>query len=136
MLRKMLKTINSRLNERGQEVLDPTPMAIPVGFAKPESLEARMARAVRLASLHAANQGFETIEEAEDFDTGEDDYVPYSEHEVVYDEGLKKEVSKREKIQLDRDRAHFDAYVKANPPKRKKKVDPDPSDDSSKKEPR
>lgn len=125
MLRKMVKKLNERLNERGQEVLDPTPLAIPAGFVKPESLEAKMARAIRVASLQAQSQGFETVEEADDFDIPDDpDTLPDSPWETVFDPGIGKEISKQEKRHLDQHRAQFDEYVAKNPVKKKAKAAP------------
>lgn len=72
------------LNERGHEILDPTPVAIPVGFKKPLSLEERMIRFIRSERVraHLDQSGHETFEEADDFNVGEDfDPVsPYEEH--------------------------------------------------------
>lgn len=57
------------LNSNGHEVPDPTPMTVPAGFEKPESLRDQMLRMIRghfLAQRSA--EGYETPEEAEDFD--------------------------------------------------------------------
>lgn len=70
------------LNERGHEVPDPEPVAVPVRFQAPESLEDRIKRIIRAdLSARAQAQGFETFEEADDFEVG-DDYDPRSPHEL------------------------------------------------------
>ena len=63
------------LNERGQEVLDPRPLAIPVGFQRPPTLQEQIRRLMRYEYDNLRRAGVddvETPEEAEDFDTGED----------------------------------------------------------------
>lgn len=74
------------LNEKGHEVLDATPVARPVGWSRPESLQEQIRRFVRNElSQHAAAQGHETWEEAEDFEVG-DDYDPRSPYELDDDQ--------------------------------------------------
>lgn len=70
------------VNAQGQEVLDPTPMAPPVGYQRTESMFDIVQRMTREALLQQEleKQGFETFEEADDFEVG-DDYEPPSEHE-------------------------------------------------------
>lgn len=76
----------SRLDENGREVLDPTPLATAVGFKRPESLAQMVARLCRgVISDRAAEQGYETEEEADDFDCEDDeflgDHMPVSPYE-------------------------------------------------------
>lgn len=62
------------LNERGHEVPDPTPMALPVGVKRPLSLREQIQRFVREElSAVSAQQGHETFEEADDFDIEDED---------------------------------------------------------------
>lgn len=76
----------AKLNERGHEILDPEPMAIPLGFKKPETLAEQIRRMVKTEmSQAAASQGQETFEEADDFDIG-DDYDPTSPYEQNFDQ--------------------------------------------------
>lgn len=80
----MLK--NERLTKDGREILDPTPINIPVGYRQPETLEQKIARMVaieRLSQESAANGG-ETFEESLDFDVG-DDIDPTTPWEVLAD---------------------------------------------------
>lgn len=76
------------LNEKGHEILDPEPVAMPVGFRVPESLTDQIRRFVKAElSLAASAQGHESFEEADDFDI-EDDFHgndPQSEWELNFD---------------------------------------------------
>lgn len=60
------------LNDQGQLVPDPTPMAPPIGYKKTESMVEIVRRQVRLASLEAQAAGAETLEQSDDFDVGDD----------------------------------------------------------------
>lgn len=76
----------AKLNDRGHEILDNTPIEIPLGWRKPESLTEQMRRLIRTEmSIRAQDQGFETFEEADDFDVDEDDPLPQSEWEMTYE---------------------------------------------------
>lgn len=70
-------------NEDGQFMPDPTEIAPPVGYQKQPSMFERVRELVRSEQLRAAAQdnGFESFEDADDFDTGEDDdpSTPYEE---------------------------------------------------------
>lgn len=61
----------AHLNEKGQEVLDNTPISIPVPFNRPEPLHLRIRRMILLAQREAG-EGYETEEEANDFDVPDD----------------------------------------------------------------
>lgn len=65
-----------------REHLDPTPVEIPVGVIRPESLESIMARMINERfSQMAEEKGLETFEEADDFDI--DDDLPKTPYEMV-----------------------------------------------------
>jgi len=52
-----------------REILDKTPVEMPLGYEKPESLSDMIARMVRATNEQAKRTGaFETIEEADDFE--------------------------------------------------------------------
>lgn len=74
----------TRLNEKGEEILDDTPIAIPLGFHRPPSLQEQFQMFLRYQSQEAQNRGEETFEEADDFDVG-DDYDPTSPYEEHFD---------------------------------------------------
>lgn len=58
----------------GKEIPDPTPIQIPAGFKRPESLIDQMRRLIRTdVSQFAEQQGAESFEESNDFDMDDDD---------------------------------------------------------------
>jgi len=82
-------TIGSGLDP-GKEYLDPTPVAMPAGVGRPESLTETIRRMVRNEmSLHASAQGAESFAEANDFDMDDDDDLssPYEVHEMAEEVG-------------------------------------------------
>ena len=85
----------AKLNERGHEILDPTPVSMPLGFKKPETLAEQIRRMVKNEmSQAAANQGQESFEEADDFDVG-DDFDPKSPYEQNFDQDQTIEAENR-----------------------------------------
>ena len=75
------------LTDAGYEVPDPTPMAPPVGYKRQPSMVDHIRQMVRSEHLrmHAAAQGFETFEESEDFGEDDDDRLPATAYEAVFD---------------------------------------------------
>lgn len=73
----------SRLDANGHEILDNSPVAIPVRFQRQQSLADEVANLVRsnYLALLTAEQGYETFEESDDFDIG-DDFDPASPYEM------------------------------------------------------
>ena len=74
------------LDDYGHELLDPTPMAPPIGY-KPQPSMVEIIRAqIRSEQLakEAEDAGFETFEEADDFEV-DDDYDPSSPYEEMFD---------------------------------------------------
>lgn len=73
----------SRGYHNGQFIPDPTPVAPPIGYVKTQSVFERVREMVRSEQLRqeAIALEMETFEEADDFDTGEDDdpSTPYEE---------------------------------------------------------
>lgn len=70
------------LNERGHEVPDPTPLAVPVGFRHPPSMQEMIKQYIRRELSEQASQaGAETLEEANDFDIPDGPPDPYSKWE-------------------------------------------------------
>lgn len=84
----------SALNERGEEVLDQTPVAIPGGFEKPETMAEMIRRlAPNILSRMAENEGMETFEESEDFEIDDDSFDPTSPYEEVFDPVLGRAIT-------------------------------------------
>lgn len=77
----------AKYNERNEEIPDKTPVELPLGYEVPESLEQMMARMIRVHSMIAQNNGAESFEEADDFNTGEsDDFVSDYEMKTMEEE--------------------------------------------------
>lgn len=88
--------IGFRLDEFGHEVPDPTPLAMPSGFRRPETLQEQVARLVRSRlSQIADEQGAETFEESEDFEV-DDDFDPNTPYEEFFDPALNRAVTPEE----------------------------------------
>jgi pyruvate/2-oxoacid:ferredoxin oxidoreductase beta subunit len=82
----------AQLDEKGAEILDSTPLAIPVGFRKPPTLQDQMKKYVQIEmSRLAESQEFETWEEANDFEIG-DDYEAKSKYQEDFDGQFEVEV--------------------------------------------
>lgn len=70
----------AKYNEKGQEIPDPTPVELPLGFRRPPSIHELIKAAVRdEMSREAESQGMETFDEADDFDVDDDEEInsPY-----------------------------------------------------------
>lgn len=76
-----------RLNELGQEVPDPTPMAPPVGYTPRPSLSEQIREMVRSERLRmeAEMLGAESFEDADDFDISDDPVDPSTPYESVFE---------------------------------------------------
>lgn len=134
---KKAKKIQPGYNAQGQEILDPRPVAVPVGYqTQQESIAQMIARLVRNQRHQdaLANAGFETFEESNDFDC-DDDFdpkTPYEEHyetiqmaealerEAQYERSLRevrKQRSKRSKEETPTHTPNPKPELPATPPK-------------------
>lgn len=88
------------------ETPDPTPVAMPVNFHRPPSLQEQMRKYVRNSlNNYATQNGKETFEEANDFDIGEID--PASPYELEFG---------------DQQEARFEQYVVQTQQEHKKRA--------------
>lgn len=86
-----------KFNERGHEILDPTPVEMPMQWKRPPTLQEQIKAFVRRElSEQAAAAGAETFEEADDFDIEDDPLDPLSEWELNYDQENADHSSPRE----------------------------------------
>lgn len=87
-----------RFTVNGQQVLENTPVEIPIGCQVPESLEMQMMRMIRQeVSRAAVALGHESLDEAYDFEVSEDDsyeeeLTPAELHAMVHARELTEEV--------------------------------------------
>lgn len=99
------KLADKGLHPDGTPVLDPVPLAPPIGYKKhPSMVEIvrDMVRSERLAQA-ARDAGAETLEEAEDFDV-EDDYDLHSPWENDFDPPLVELIEAGRQVVAERDR--------------------------------
>lgn len=76
--------MNTRLDQRGFEIPDQTPVAVPAYIKKYDQRDTIKELIRQALSQEAHNAGYETFEEADDFDVG-DDYDPTSPYEECFD---------------------------------------------------
>lgn len=77
----------SKLTDQGEEILDPTPVQIPIELRKSESMDERIRRIIQhSASVAAQAQGLETFDEADDFDIDDDPIDPSTPWEKDFDQ--------------------------------------------------
>lgn len=71
----------------GAEILDPTPIAPPVGYKRQPTMVEHIRAAVKSEMLRreAEALGADTFEESEDFDVGDDDDDPHTPYENDFD---------------------------------------------------
>lgn len=129
----MFNKIREKLKKRNNvlENPDPTPMALPAHMKRPPTLQEQirsMVRSERLAQEALAN-GFETFEDADDFDVG-DDYDPRSPHELVFDPEL-GEISQDVAREVNETRQNFDKAVSERRKSRFKEEKPKARNDAS-----
>lgn len=73
-IKEAIRHVFDRLTSDGKEKADPTPAALPVGYKHPLSLDQKIQLMVRSAVSAAADeQGYETFDEANDFEIGDND---------------------------------------------------------------
>lgn len=79
-----------KFDAQGRELPDPTPVELPLGFKRPESLNDQIRRMIRgEMSAQASAAGNETFEEANDFDVDEDDAELHgTQYELMADDEL------------------------------------------------
>jgi len=85
------KLLSKGLHPDGSPILDPTPLAPPIGYKKAPSMVEivrDMVRSEKLAQA-AREAGHETFEESEDFDVGDEPDVMTSPWENQYEPDLK-----------------------------------------------
>lgn len=121
------KLLRKGLHPDGTPILDPTPMAPPIGYKKhPSMVEIvrDMVRGERLKQL-AEESGHETFEESEDFDV-EDEQILRSQWENEFDPPLpvliaagREAIAEREKQALQKTESTVVSEVPAKPERTK-----------------
>lgn len=121
----------------GREVLDPVPMAPPVKLDRGMTQAEHVRRLVRNElSLAAVEEGEESFEEADDFDTGEDDDFPMTQYEREFDpEYLRLKDEALAQRQRERDEEKSGVKGRKPLPEEPKATEPEPKAPSSAKKP-
>lgn len=103
--------IAARLDENGHEIPDPTPLGIPSGFKRPETLAAQVQRLVQGSlSRHAELQGNESWEEANDFNV-DDEFDPTTPFEEFFDPVIGRSVTPLE-FEQNKDRYREEVLIR------------------------
>lgn len=75
--------------EGHKEVLDPTPVELPIGYSHPQTIEEKIAQAIRQNDFNKMNNQLETFEEADDFECDDDqEFTSQYEMKEMQDEPL------------------------------------------------
>lgn len=109
-------------DEFGRELVDETPMEVPLALRAPMSIEERIQRAIRIqASIEAAQRGLESFDEADDFSVDDDEFQ--SEHEMseLQEEeprpsARRKEVKRESRVEVDHSSVGDPAAPEVVPP--------------------
>lgn len=98
--KKIASKYKDKYNDKGQEIMDPTPMSIPVNFKRPEPLGDMIRRLVRKQISEAAvAKGMESFDDADDFNIPDDPVDPLSPYEDEF-EGDNKPAINEPKVNL------------------------------------
>lgn len=91
--------------------IDGKPVAIPVGFRRPETLQEQVARLVRFdLSRRAQEQGGESFEEFHDFDIPDDPVEPSTPFEEFFDPVIGRAITPDELQRFDKE--YRERYLK------------------------
>lgn len=83
---RRVKGAHLKYDDDGRELMDPTPIAPPIGYKKSPTIAEQIRTMIRSEKLRqeAEEAGYESFEEADDFDVG-DDFDPKSPYEEVFE---------------------------------------------------
>jgi len=127
-VKQTIRSVRGSLNDNGEEILDPVPLAADLPLRAPPSLEERLQRYIRhTVNRSAESAGYESFDESDDFDCGDDDADLFeSDHELSIDQERhpSKYTAKRSKTA-----SPSFSKEKDTPSKASKKVKPEPITD-------
>lgn len=113
MAKDAKKIARLELDGFGREVPDPTPLELPLGFKRPETLAEQVQRLVRHSvSEYAALHGEETFEEADDLEI-DDEFDPGTPYELEFDPILGREITAADFQDAQRRERLRDEYLRA-----------------------
>lgn len=108
-----------------REIPDKTPVAMPLGYERPEPLESMIARMIRVESLKAKKEGKETFEESDDFSIEDDEEVKFTSDHQFTDLQEEELVNPKPKQSRKPSSAHV-AGASSNPPEQTAQTPPAP----------
>lgn len=116
-------------DEFGRELVDPTPMAPPIGYKKQPSMVEMVRNMVRSEHLarEAAMMGKETFEQADDFDIPDDPLDPSTPYENEFDPPV-RELVKVGQEEVKRKEAEKKAASSRKSPKKVEDSEPPAGD--------
>lgn len=101
------------LDSHGREIPDPTPLELPAGRKRPETLAEQVQRLVRhQVSAYAELHGHETFADADDLEV-DDDFDPSSPFELEFDPILGREITAADFQDAQRREWLRDEYLRA-----------------------
>lgn len=111
--------MRAKFDERGNEIPDPTPVAIPSGFRRPPTLQEQIRALVRHERYIAGvnNGEIESIEEADDFDVDDEEF-PASRWEFEADEQDLRALVRHETNRVKREEKLREAAEQRKPKKK------------------
>lgn len=117
---KLDKLIQSGYDQFGREVPDPNPIEMPVGYERPESLEEMIARMVNVVSRQAADAGYESEDEANDFDINNEEIPnsPYQYDDMQEEELVRPRAKTEKEWRKGKDNPDIDRDDKGEPVKK------------------
>jgi len=82
---RRVKGAHLKFDGEGREIMDPTPIAPPLGYKRSKSISEQIREMVRSEKLRqeAEAEGYESFEDADDFEIG--DFDPRSPYEEVFE---------------------------------------------------
>lgn len=107
-------------NVHGEEILDDTPVAMPIGFQRPPSLQDQIRRMIRSEQFNyeMEKQGNETFEESEDFECGDESFDPTTPYELDFDPAEQREFFKQSQTMTEEKVVDKAVDKSAEPPKK------------------
>lgn len=103
------------LDNDGCEIPDSTPGPIPVGFKRPLTLQEQVRQMIRLSQVESEEINSIEVDDEDGFSAveNEEELAIQSPYDLIYDEDIKKELPRFEKVEVDRAKRDFDNKLNA-----------------------
>lgn len=119
-------------NEQGEELPDPKPIEVPLGFKKPPTLHEQIRMFIRTEEFRRRTEaaGVESFEEANDFEVGDEEFDDVPTPHEMQEEFLRKGAKDADEFIAKRSKAKA-ATPPAEPPAKAPSGVPDEDDPKS-----